>query len=434
MFDSSKLYKTGGIILSYYKRVKCIKCGYEGQEKEIFDGCPKCSKAGMNVNFTTEYEFNEPKEAIKETFLSSKGKGMWKYKEFLPINRNTAPVTMGEGDTAIIHCKKLGQELGLDYLYIKNESTNPTWSYKDRLCSVGVAKAVQEKAPVITVSSTGNHGASAAAYAALAGVPCVIFTVSYVPDTMKTLMQSYGAYLIVLNKPIDRWTIMRKCVKEWGWYPLSGYVHNPIGSNPFAIDGYKTIAYEMFDELKELPDFISVPASYSDGLYGIWKGVKDLTEIGLSNKKPRMIAAEVFGSLATTFEQKANMPVAVKTAPTVSFSIRGGMGTYQGYTAIKESNGLAHTSSDEETKEMQLLLAKTEGIYAEAASVTNFVVIKKLVEEKKIARNEKVVAIVTSSGLKDVAMTANQLPTPPTINPVESELCEALKSAYGFLI
>lgn len=423
--------------MSYFTKVRCVTCGYEGSDNEIFDGCPICALKGISSNFTTEYDFSSvPKEEIKKTFKGKpKTKGLWTHKEFLPLKPESKAVTIGEGHTTLLHCKTLGRELGLSNLYIKNESQNPTWSYKDRLCSVAVSKAIEIGAPAVTVSSTGNHGASAAAYAAAAGIPCVIFTIPQVPDTMKTLIQSYGANVLMTPTPLDRWRIMKQCVNEFGWYPLSGYVTPPIGSNPFGIDGYKSITFEIYEELGGLPQFIAVPSAYADGLYGIWKGARDLLETGIASTRTRMIASEVYGSLKQTLKEKTPNPLVVPTEDwSVSFSIAGSRGTQQGYSALLDSNGLAETSSDAETMEMQLKLAKTEGVYAEASSVTTLVAARKLLLAGEIEPDDKVVAVITSTGLKDTQSTASVLPKVPLINPDKKELTDALKNNYGISI
>lgn len=423
--------------MSYYKNTRCIVCGHEDDGNDIFDGCPVCAAKGISSNYTTEYDFSAiSRKEIKENFKNKKkAKGLWTHREFLPLKPDSAIITIGEGNTPLHHCERLGRELGLKNLYIKNESQNPTWSYKDRLCSVGVAKAIEVGAPAVTVSSTGNHGASAAAYAAAAGIPCVVFTIPQVPDTMKTLIQSYGASVLMTPTPQDRWKIMKQCVKDFGWYPISGYASPPIGSNPFGIDGYKSATFEMYEELGELPEFIAVPSAYADGLYGMWKGARDLLETGIASVKTRMIASEVYGSLKESLKQRAANPLVVPTNSwSVSFSIAGARGTHQGFAALRESNGLAETSSDSETMEMQLKLAKTEGIYAEASSVTTLVAIKKIALTGEIKPDDKVVAVITSTGLKDTASTARVLPVVPLINPDKKELIDALKANYGIVI
>lgn len=420
--------------MSNFIGVECIRCKRPLGNNLIFDGCPHCQAEGYNVNFKTKYDYAELAAKMEANKLHFEGKGVWKYKQLLPVKDETSPVTLDEGETPLRHLKKLGEKLGLSNLYVKDESRNPTWSYKDRLCSVAVTKAVEDGAEVITVSSTGNHGAAAAAYAAAAGIPCVVFTIPDVPETMKVLMQSYGAYVLATPTPKDRWKLMRECVKEFSWVPVSGYVSPPIGSNPYGIDGYKTISFEIFEELGRMPDFVAVPTAYSDGLYGVWHGMVELRELGLTNKVPKMIAAEVFGSLKETLAQQSSKPITVDSQWSVSFSIAGPIGTYQGLSALKESMGFAETSSDEETMRMQYMLASTEGIYAEAASVTPLVAISKLRKTGKIREDDTVVALITSSGLKDPGETAKRMPKVPLIEPNLHSMTQALKEKYGFVI
>ncbi len=179
---------------------------------------------------------------------------------------------------------------------------------------------------------------------------------------------------------------------------------------------------------------IVMPACYSDGLYGVYKGMHDLVDMGYIKALPKMVAAEVFGSMEETLRQGAEFPVSVPAGPSVSFSIAGSVCTYQGLEAVRKSNGFARSSSDAETMDMQLLLAKTEGIYAEASSVTALVAAAKLAKEGNIGEDERVVAILTSTGLKDPAETKKHLPSVPTIQPNVAELRKALKDAYGVTV
>src|SRR3989449_7745829 len=148
-------------------------------------------------------------------------RGLWRWSALMPV-RADRPVTLGEGATPLIHLERLGRRLGLSRLYAKDEGQNPTWSYKDRLCSVAVTHAVETGARVITVSSTGNHGAATAAYAARAGLPCVIFTLASVPDTMKTLMQAYGAAVVACPTSESRWALLRRGIHRLCRTPTSG--------------------------------------------------------------------------------------------------------------------------------------------------------------------------------------------------------------------
>src|SRR5438445_626968 len=171
--------------------LQCLRCHTRFQEPRLFTGCPHCRAQGVAVNLTVEYDLSPLAGVTPETFGTA-ARGLWRFRHLLPV-RAANPVTLGEGATPLVHLERVGRRLGLPRLYAKDESQNPTWSYKDRLCATAVTHAVETGARVITISSTGNHGASTAAYAARAGVPCVIFTLASVPETMKTLMQAYGA-------------------------------------------------------------------------------------------------------------------------------------------------------------------------------------------------------------------------------------------------
>src|SRR5207249_2244807 len=191
--------------------------------------------------------------------------------------------------------------------------------------------------------------------AARAGVPCVIFTLASVPETMKTLMQAYGAAVVACPTSESRWELMRQGIERFGWYPTSGFVTPPVGSNPWGVEGYKTIAYEVAEDLGwTAPDVVVVPSAYSDGLYGIWKGWTELQALGLVKHAPRMIAAEPFGPLAHALERGLPAPEPVDApAPSVAFSIASRYGTWQGLAALRESGGAGVRLTDEGVLEAQ---------------------------------------------------------------------------------
>lgn len=416
--------------MSYFRGFKCIRCGTPMGEHPFYEGCPVCKKQGIGCNFTSFYDLR----GVKLTERNDQP-GIYRFRDFFPLDDAAQPISIGEGKTPLLRLERLGKKLGLPNLYVKDESRNPTMSYKDRLCSLVVTYAKHIGVPALTIASTGNHGAAAAAYAAAAGIPCVIFTTPQVPDTMKTLMQTYGARVIVTPTSLDRWTIMEQCVKELGWLPISGFQSPAIGSNCYGIDGYKTVGFEIYEQMgHKAPDFISVPACYADGLYGTYKGFRDLVDMGYLEKVPQFVGAEVFGSLQKTLEEQTEIPVSVPTEWSVSFSIMSGQCTWQALQAIRGSNGYARSSADEETMKMQLMLAESEGLYAEASSVTSLVALSKLAREGIIRPDQTVVAVLTSTGLKDPASTQAVLPAVPQINPNLEELRVALADSYDMQI
>ncbi|HZF04575.1 MAG TPA: pyridoxal-phosphate dependent enzyme, partial [Patescibacteria group bacterium] len=324
----------------------------------------------------------------------------------------------------------------LPRLYAKDESQNPTWSYKDRLCATAVTHAVETGARVITISSTGNHGASTAAYAARAGLPCVIFTLASVPETMKTLMQAYGAAVVACPTSESRWELMRQGIERFGWYPTSGFVTPPVGSNPWGVEGYKTIAYEVAEDLGwTAPDVVVVPSAYSDGLYGIWKGWTELQTLGLVKHTPRMIAAEPFGPLAHALERGLEAPEPVDApAPSVAFSIASRYGTWQGLAALRESGGAGVRLTDEGVLEAQRVLAREEGLYVEPSSAASLTAVMQLAARGALDAEQTIVVVLTSGGLKDPGVSRAWLPPVPAAGGDFDRLLAVLRESYGLAL
>jgi threonine synthase len=336
----------------------------------------------------------------------------------LPLSEAVPVVSLGEGNTPLLHLERTGARLGLARLYLKDETRNPTWSYKDRLAAVAITKALGDGADTVVVATTGNHGAAVAAYAAAAGIRCVALTLASVPLTMKVLMQAYGAEVVAVEHPKDRWLLMRLAVEEWGWVPLSGLVDPPIGSNPFGIDGYKSIAYELYEHLGGVPDVVVVPTAYGDGLTGIFRGFSDLVTLGLSGSMPRMVVAEPLGPFSATLIDDSEVPATTESRPSVAFSVAGNVATYQGVRVLRETNGEAVVvGEDTEIMRSQLMLAADEGLYLEASSVIAVQAAERLATNHLIGEDEVIVAIGTSTGLKDVATTAARLDEVPLIEP-----------------
>jgi threonine synthase len=361
--------------------------------------------------------------------------GLFRYRDLLPLGPDDEPVSLGEGNTPVVRLDRLGAELGLGNLWIKDESRNPTWSYKDRLAAVAMTKARADGADTVVVSTTGNHGAAVAAYAAAAGLRCIALTLTTVPATMRTLMQAYGASVVAYERPTDRWQVMAQAVAERGWVPMSGFRNPPIGSNPFGIDGYKTIAYELVEQLGRAPDVVVTPVAYGDGLSGLVRGFADLRALGRIPAMPRVVAAEVFGPYAQALRSGEDVTETVPVQPSVAFSIATPVATYQGIDALRRSGGTAVAVPDDETiMSLQLRLAACEGLYLEASSVVPLAAAGALARAGEIAADALIVAIGTSTGLKDVAATAARLPAPAVAEPTLAALDEALERSPQLVV
>ena len=410
----------------------CPRCEARFPVEARFDGCPRCAPA-VPVNLTPVYDLDARARAARVEALRDGPPSMWRYEALLPVGAD-AELTLGEGLTPLLPCPRLGRRLGIPRLFWKDESRNPTWSFKDRLASVAVAMAGRFGARVIACSSSGNAGAAAAAYAARAGLPCVVITFEGAAGPTVTQMRAYGAMVVATREKGDRWKLLRRCVDELGWYPTTPYFGPPVGSNTFGIEGYKTIAYEVTEQLGgRPPDWCVLPVAYGDALAGMWRGFEDLGRLGVTSAMPRMIAAEVYGSLAAAEASRAESPpVVAKDHETVALSIGTLQSTWQALHVLRASRGFTHRAGDADLGELQAALAESEGIYAEPSSVAPLAAVGALRARGVIAEHETVVALGTATGLKDPDATVCRLGPLPTVAADLEALLDTLAATYRF--
>jgi len=426
--------------MSYALGLRCIKCGAEYPLGKMFEGCPKCKTDKMIANLEVDYDYDGVAGVLNRETIEKRGKekGVWKYKELLPVTAQRYMFTLGEGDTPLIRCNRLGDKIGVKKLYIKDESRNPTWSFKDRHSCVAIAKGLEFGAKVVSVSSYGNMGASVAAYAARAGLDCAVFIPGFVPETLLTWLQVYGAKVVPVTTPEGRWVLESKCVREHDWYPVGTYTSPMPTYNPYGVEGNKTIGYEICEQLNwEVPDKVFTPTSYGGGIWGTWKAFHEFKKIGLVEKEPMMISVEpaALGPLANAISKGLDYVERLPWKSSVAFSIAGNTSSYQALKTIRVSKGAAITVTDEEIMEMQELLASTEGLYGEIASVAAVAGVKKLREESGIQEDETVICVLTSAGLKFPGVTKKILPEPPpAIEPDWSMFRNLMKQWYNIII
>ena len=385
----------------------------------------------MPANLELEYEHASADGPSLKAAWAGRRAGLWRYSELLPASAAGA-VTLGEGGTPLIGCPRLGDSIGLPGLMAKNESQNPTWSFKDRLASVAVSWARENGRRGIAISSSGNAGAAAAAYAARAGLPCIVFTTRAYPGGMQRFMRSYGAMVVAAPTGPDRWVLNRAVAREWGWLAMSNTADPPVGSHPSGIEGCKTIAYEIAQDLGwKSPDAVIIPVAYGDSIAGIHRGFKELLAAGLIERLPRLIAAETYPSLSGALEQNAAGPVATAGGTSQAFSVATPRGTYQALRAIRESEGTAVTVGDSETLQAHRLLAEREGLFVELSSAMPLAAARRMVQSGDLSETDTVVMLITSSGVKDSELTipGDEL---PMVEPSLTQLQAVLKERFGF--
>ncbi|MGN0371814.1 MAG: pyridoxal-phosphate dependent enzyme [Enterocloster sp.] len=417
----------------YTGKSRCLHCGEIYDSEQLFDGCPACRTDRFVSIVTPVYDLPRM-DGTKESFLKMfPGTDLETYRSILPFKGNKKLVDLGVGNTALTKLERLGEELELE-LYIKDETRNPTWGHKDRLNAVLINKALEVGAPGIVYASTGNNGASGAAFAAKAGLPCIILTVKGVNKTLEVFMQVYGAAVIGARTSQDRWTILAELVKK-GWYPATNYTVPIVGSNAWGIEGYKVIAYELYRQMKELPDKIVVPICYGDGLFGIMKGFEELKEMGFIKKLPEMVSVEDYGPIARAFQKKSQIIEPVDAWGSIASSMSTVYGTYHSLYTVQRSGGIAVSlDNNQQIMEAQKELASKEGVYCESASATTLAGVKKLIKEGKIKKGERVVLLITASGVKDTAVTSKYIQEIPEVSLDMADVADTLKKVYGLQI
>jgi threonine synthase len=404
---------------------RCVRCGARYGLETVHFGCPVCA-AGVPSNLEITYE---GPVRLDRGLLT--GRGVWRYRDALPVSAGDA-VSLGEGATPLLDLERLGEEAGLPLLQAKNEAQNPTWSFKDRLASLAVSWARAQRRAGVVISSSGNAGAAAAAYASRAGMPCLVLTTAAFPGTMQRFMRSFGAMVVAAPTAADRWTLARAVAREWGWVAVSNVADPPVGSHPAGVEGCKTIAYEIVEDLGWTPpDVVVVPVAYGDSLSGIHRGFRELREAGLIERVPRLVAVEAYPSLSRTLADAAGGPVRVEASGSQAFSVATQQGTFQALRAIRETGGTAVAVGDEEALRAQRDLREREGLLVELSAAMPLAAARRLASAGWLAPGERVVLLVTSGGLKDLEVTDRRGEL-PAAEPDLSALTRVLERSYGF--
>jgi threonine synthase len=389
-----------GLIAGY----RCIRCGaqYPYDLKLDSSGCRKCRDTAP-ANLRPVYSKRTRTAVACQPDQGDICQSLWRYAQFLPQFRG-AVVSLGEGLTPLLLGSRIGEMLDLPNLFIKDEGRNPTWSHKDRFSTVAVSAARDQGAKVVATASSGNAGASLAAYAAKAGLQCVVVTFAGAAGAMISQISSYGASLVPMARKVDRWKVLEWGSERLGWFVTSPYRYPVVGSHPIGIEGYKTLAYEIVDQSEgQSPDWCVLPVCYGDALAGLSAGFLEMFIRGKIGRVPRLVAAEVHGSLSAALESGLDrIEEQELTFETLALSIGTSRSTFQALKALRDTQGGAVCVTNHQLLAMQKALAASEGIFAELASVAPLVAIRHLRKQDIITRQDRVVAVVTASGLKDL--------------------------------
>lgn len=377
------------------KSLRCPRCGHEPASRTVFQ-CPQCWTI-LEVNV----EIGHLKHADFTAMRRSREHSIWRWFDFFPVADRSSIVSLGEGDTPLMHAPRLGERVGIAGLYLKNDTVLPTGSLKDRSNSVGLSVARELEFRTAAVMSTGNAAASVAAYAAAAGLKSIVMVPAGTAPSKIIQARACGAAVIVIAGDFDNEVakLYKAAVQEFGWYDC-------LSSNPYRDEGKKSYAYELADDFDgRVPDWVIHPTAGGTGIYAMWKGFKELLSLGWIERAPKLAAAqsEAAAPIVAAFEKGAADVEPVVARATVAESIQVGNPAALGWralAALRESNGTAAAVSDEAILEAQMLTGSLAGIFAEPAAAASVAAAGKLRAAGVIGRDEIVVCNLTGHGLK----------------------------------
>jgi threonine synthase len=345
---------------------------------------PADSPGGQGLGGSASYE------AWGKTGIPGRGV-IAHYRDWLPVTDRTPVVTLGEGDTPLVAARRLGEELGVE-LYLKLEGLNPTASFKDRGMTMAISKVAEEGIGAVICASTGNTSASAAAYAAKAGMRAVVV----IPEgkiAMGKLAQAvaYGANVISIPGNFDvALDVVREAAER---FPIA--LVNSV--NPYRIEGQKTGAFEIVDVLGQAPDYHAIPVGNAGNITSYWKGYREYYEAGVAGSLPKMIGFQAAGAAPLVLGHRVEKPETIATAIRIGNPARG----EEALAAARDSGGFIDIVTDEEIIAAYKLVARTEGVMCEPASAASIAGVMKARADGRVPVGARVVCVLTGHGLKD---------------------------------
>lgn len=377
------------------KYLKCIKCG---KEYPALPDATTCLCGGI-LDVIYDYDYIKTKLS-KEVLKSRTDLTMWRYRELLPIEEDTAPEGLRVGNSPLYASKKIAEDLGIGKLYIKDDGFNPTSSLKDRASAMAVTKAKEAGYTTIACSSTGNAASSLAGNAAAAGLSTYIFVPSRAPKGKIAQLMMFGSNLTAVDGSYEEtFELSKKAIDKYGWYNRNAAI------NPYLSEGKKTVALEICEQLSfKAPDFVAVSVGDGCTIAGVYKGFYDMYSAGLTDKIPRLISVQAEGCCPINTAVISSQPWSPQEENTFADSIAVGVprNADKAIKAIVDSDGICVNVSDDEIRAAQKYLAKNAGVFAEPAGATATAGLMKLSREGKLSADSVIVSIATGNGLKDI--------------------------------
>lgn len=382
--------------MNYFTHLECGKCGERLEPDRLWNLCPKCAKPLL-----ARYDLSTAKGNIARDAGASRANNLWRFHEFMPVRNAAYRITLGEGMTPLVHSARLGEELGFNELYIKDESCNPTTSFKARGMAAAVSRAWELGATSLSVPSAGNAAGAMAAYAAAAGLPAHVYMPTDVPEPFVAECRALGAQVTLIDGLItDCGRAAVEAAKKHNRFDLSTL------KEPYRLEGKKTMGYELAEQSGwTLPDVVIYPTGGGTGLVGMWKAFDEMEQLGwIGRHRPRMVTVQSTGCapIVRAFEAGAEAADLWEGAKTVADGLRvpAAVGDFLMLESLRDSGGTAIAVPDEEMVDDARLLGRTEGIFAAPEGGATVSAFRRLRERGWIADGERTVLFVTGSGHK----------------------------------
>ena len=380
----------------FLTHLSCTACGLRHEWAQLQNLCTACQKPLFPI-----YDLKAAGSTLTRETLTGREKSLWRYRELLPLPLEVAPVSLGEGGTPLLRAERFGRALGLEDLWVKDESLNPTQSFKARGMTVAVSMAKYLGANKLAVPSAGNAGGALAAYAARAGIEAHIFMPNDTPRANVIECRELGAHVTLIDGLITDCgaEIARRKTKE-GWFDLSTL------KEPYRVEGKKTLGYELAEQSGwELPDVILYPTGGGTGLIGMWKAFDEMEVMGwIGPKRPRMFSVQASGCapIARAFDEGATSAEEFANAHTCASGLRvpKAVGDFLMLRILRESKGGAITVDDETMIRTTREVGAAQGIFAAPEGAACFAALRTLVADERVAPEERIVIFNTGSGIK----------------------------------
>lgn len=373
----------------------CSACGKEHEPRRLYNLCD-CGKPLM-----VAYDLDRAQTTLSQESLASRVPTLWRYEEVLPVDDQSNCLTLGEGMTPLLLAERLGKQMGMRHLYIKDESLNPTASFKARGMAVAISMAKELGVKKLAVPSAGNAAAALAAYAAKAGLAAFIFMPSDTPKANIIECRQTGAHVTLIDGLIsDCGRVVAERKETEGWFDVSTL------KEPYRVEGKKTMGYELAEQLGwELPDAILYPTGGGTGLIGMWKAFAEMEQMGwIGCRRPRMfvVQAEGCAPIVRAFKSGSPSGMEIASAHTVASGLRvpRAIGDFIVLDILRQSGGNAVAVTDEELLSAIKQIGASEGIFVAPEGGACLPALKQLIAQGKISRDERVVLFNTGSGLK----------------------------------